>query len=1095
MKKKIIVLMVILFLLVIALSYRKSEIKLADEIDDVIIEFSDNKLYAALVEEMTDNYVFDATTNNVIVISPSELSKIKEINLGERRISNITGLEKFTSLEKIDLCNNSIQNIAPLTSLANLKEINLNHNKVSSLANISNLTALEHLSLYNNKVRDFSPLLGMTSLLYLDLGYNNSDKKTLTGIEAINSLTGLKYLDFSYNFNKTIVDNVSNLVNLEILNLQNNNIDSIDSLSSLVKMKEIYLHNNYIVDISPLLNMPLLEVIYLRANQIQYLTGIVVDNHLIWENARVISIYNISVLKDNTPEVNFLRNMALNREIELGYAKIFDTSNLPHVDENGIEYVTYEDFGARCDGVYDDTLALRAAHDFANSNGYEVRAGANKTYHLFNYYEDRIAIRTNTDWNNATFIIHDEELENKANRLNPLITVDRLTKDNVTINNPNVTLNTGTKKLIGIEETLENLNAKGYKKYYVVAKNANKKQFLRGSSEPYEEGYDQIDCFQIDTEGNLLNDIQWDFESVTSIEIYPIQDKTLKLQNATFISIPINGNHSGNPSEFYHRTFKLMQASNIEVTNITHTLSEDRFSAGYYGFFHLLYTSDVKFKDINLFARKQRVSTIDKRSSYELKLEQSTNIYFENVQSNGLNDFDRWGFMASQYCKDVYFDNARVNRIDAHEGIYNLTVRDSYVGYHGFTLVGQGVLQIDNTTVESSQFITFRWDYGSFWNGDIYIRNCTHKYQGIYAFKFANLAISLEGDKVHDYGYETHLPNMYFENYSVQMNGQATYYFIGNFEDKRTEYASPSYWPKKVIINGFKYLDETPGLNFKFLKQQNEDISGSYSFIDVKLLKDGVDISEKLFTEDYEESKGQFTLTMKKNVIAESNSITIYKDGKMIVNNQTVDDTFTYTFKDVGVYRILVNSSEGYFSKTGQIDYRFTIYTDDEVSSISKDMIYRDNLEDIVLETNISNNVLNNDYKVYVGDTLLTSNDYRIDNSNIVILKSFLRKLKAGKYKVILRNSNNNVEFSKVFRILEDKNDTSIVYDDDDDEESPKDNKETKDNKFVYDYEFQEDEKTTKNTEHSYSFGVIASILSFLFVIAIGFNRLLFIKR
>ena len=46
------------------------------------------------------------------------------------------------------------------------------------------------------------------------------------------------------------------------------------------------------------------------------------------------------------------------------------------------KYVTYEEFGAKGDGVSDDFFAMKAAHDYANENGLAVKANDSATYYI-----------------------------------------------------------------------------------------------------------------------------------------------------------------------------------------------------------------------------------------------------------------------------------------------------------------------------------------------------------------------------------------------------------------------------------------------------------------------------------------------------------------------------------------------------------------------------------------------------------------------------------------------------------------------------------------------------------------------------------------
>ena len=77
------------------------------------------------------------------------------------------------------------------------------------------------------------------------------------------------------------------------------------------------------------------------------------------------------------------------------------------------KFVTYEAFGAVGDGKADDMGAICAAHEYANREGLPVKATPGAVYYIGG--KDLTAvIKTNTDWNNATFILDDRAVENRG---------------------------------------------------------------------------------------------------------------------------------------------------------------------------------------------------------------------------------------------------------------------------------------------------------------------------------------------------------------------------------------------------------------------------------------------------------------------------------------------------------------------------------------------------------------------------------------------------------------------------------------------------------------------------------------------------------
>ena len=73
------------------------------------------------------------------------------------------------------------------------------------------------------------------------------------------------------------------------------------------------------------------------------------------------------------------------------------------------KYLTYEQFGARGDGVTDDFPAIMATHAAANKKGLPVKAAGGKTYYIGNTTGTAV-IRTDVDFGTARFIIDDSRV-------------------------------------------------------------------------------------------------------------------------------------------------------------------------------------------------------------------------------------------------------------------------------------------------------------------------------------------------------------------------------------------------------------------------------------------------------------------------------------------------------------------------------------------------------------------------------------------------------------------------------------------------------------------------------------------------------------
>lgn len=852
--------------------------------------FNDKNMYNAVIEQLGENAFaekddekytikfgwkqLDSVTklelnnNNITNIKGIEkFSQLTELNISNNNITDISGISKLGNLSILEVYGNTIADITPISKLINLRVLNLAKNKledniddsenivtqkVRGLTNLveldmshnylryteglDKLTNLTTLNLYDNAIQDLSGLNNLVNLVTLKLGENNEQgARKIDNIDILNSLVNLKYLDFSENNVQEIIENITNLKNLEVLNLEKNQLTDISKLGKLTNLKDVNLYNNKITEISQLAQLQYIEKLILNKNGISSLKGIANNNKLVWNNIKELDIAENNIdVNVNSNILKILSDMSNKKLIELDYENITDVTNLPHYDENRVAYVTYDDFGARCDGKYDDFIAIRNAHTFANSNNCEVRGTTGKTYHIFKFYDDVANINTNVDWNDSTFIIHDEEIEEVSGRFSNLFKVNNIT-ETITINHPSWTIGTETKQIAGLSEKLKTLNSKGYTKYLCIARNSTKKQYIRYGIDS--SGYNQQDYFLIDSECNVLNDIQWDFEKLTSITVEAIPNSKIDIKNGTFISNALNSQSettymrwNSGKSVYFSRNIYVYQSANINFSGIKHTLSNDELSGSYRGFLQFGICANVNISDSELYTRKY---SMDGRSTYDLYIMAGVNVTCKNITSNSITDDDRWGITATSFSKDVLFENCSLNRIDAHEGIYNLTVRDCNIGAKGLTMTGQGKLDVINTTITAETFIRLRGDYGSTWNGNVNIIDSTFIYKGVNEPKLVMFTLYLDKNgKIHDFGYDCKYPNINVENLTVDNRYNTKYNYvviIPNSEKAGTKYAPDSYWPDKINVNGYNFINNTLSNPYIKLKSNNlGNMKGDY---------------------------------------------------------------------------------------------------------------------------------------------------------------------------------------------------------------------------------------------------------------------------
>lgn len=235
------------------------------EVDEnTVIEFKDAKLKAKILDLMHTFYKL--IPQDVNEITAGTAAKIQFLDLDKQGISDLSGLEYFTGLERLKLQGNQIQDLKPLQNLTHLTELWLRKNKVSDLTPLQGLTELKTLLLTNNAVSDLQPLKGLQNLN--QLVFENNKVKDLTPLKDLHNLTSL---DVSGN---SVVDltPLAGLSKLKWLQANNCNLTKLPDFKNLTELYQFRLDNNKITDLTPLKDAAKLDYVNLSNNQVSDLT-------------------------------------------------------------------------------------------------------------------------------------------------------------------------------------------------------------------------------------------------------------------------------------------------------------------------------------------------------------------------------------------------------------------------------------------------------------------------------------------------------------------------------------------------------------------------------------------------------------------------------------------------------------------------------------------------------------------------------------------------------------------------------------------------------------------------------------------------------
>lgn len=249
---------------------------------DNTIHFADMVLARRLLA-MTEPKI-DADGDGKITFE--EASVVKELNLGFAEkpestvdcVTDITGLEYFTSLETLNLKFNSVSDIKPIEGISTLKVLILGENPISSI-NLDKLGELTDLRLYGTNISEID-LSKTPKLESLYLQRTKVSKVDLTPLQSldqalINKCSNLSELKASNLPSLTRLDAVEgNLTSFEIsdcpslreLHLNSNKLTSI-KLNNLAMLMKLNVYDNQLtsIDVS---NLPFLMWLFVFDNQI-----------------------------------------------------------------------------------------------------------------------------------------------------------------------------------------------------------------------------------------------------------------------------------------------------------------------------------------------------------------------------------------------------------------------------------------------------------------------------------------------------------------------------------------------------------------------------------------------------------------------------------------------------------------------------------------------------------------------------------------------------------------------------------------------------------------------------------------------------------
>ena len=510
--------------------------------------------------------------------------------------------------------------------------------------------------------------------------------------------------------------------------------------------------------------------------------------------------------------------------------------------------IYYEEMGAVGDGKTNDYEAIYNTHKTANITGQTVKATPGKTYRLENPTIDgkavSIPIKTDTVWTGAKFIVDDREISTSDNKeWNVTLFTVESDYDVITVKSTallksilNAGLNRSTTKIdLGDD----------YKyKLMLVPQNSKHGIFRRKGYGAF-AGTGMHEVIILDAEGNVdpSTPVMWDYTNLTSLSIYRIDGVTpITIDGGEFTTRVSQQNclsyvdGSAVISQMYVTRGLTVNRPNTTVKNVEHYLSdepqyEEQYNSGkvvyvgnsYRAFYYAGKTANVLFENCIATGHRCYPKPVGgTQGTYDVGGHTVANLTFKGfVQSNfwvsvnpetghisackegtpgalpsmeyhplvrdkyKKNHRMHWGIGGTNICKNLEYIDCTLSRYDAHEGVYNGKVIGSTV--NAMALTGGGTMIIENTrtfTANANRVFTNREDYGSIWDGTVYLNN-VKAYVDVE--QFGNISVLERSYKNWYYGYQVVVPNIVINDvyfYDVKSYDGSTPY------DPETSYAA-----------------------------------------------------------------------------------------------------------------------------------------------------------------------------------------------------------------------------------------------------------------------------------------------------------------
>ena len=260
-------------------------------------------------------------------ITAEEMARLERLDVPNRGIQDLTGLQFATNLSRLYLEDNQISDLSPLAGLINVRDLRLNNNLISDISPYRGLTNLTSTSFRNNMVSDISPLAGLINLRYLAFTETN-----VSDLSPITKLINLESLSFEGD-NVSDLSQIAGLINLKRIDAGwGTSISDLSPLAGLTKLEEIHINAGKVSDLTPLAGLTGLKRLSFQDNNISDISAL----------AGLTGLTSMNLGSNNISDISALAGLTNLKWLVIQGNQISDISPLERFRENITTFVWHD---------------------------------------------------------------------------------------------------------------------------------------------------------------------------------------------------------------------------------------------------------------------------------------------------------------------------------------------------------------------------------------------------------------------------------------------------------------------------------------------------------------------------------------------------------------------------------------------------------------------------------------------------------------------------------------------------------------------------------------------------------------------------------